>query len=239
MGEKWQIVVPDDFESTSYEYKLNGKIYQRVTSTLGIIAKHRLQNWMRKTGFAKANKILETRQNIGIQVHKLCELFLKGESVNLGTYEKEIREGMCKFYEFAKMANLKPDGIEQRLWSNKYGYAGTADYIGQYKSPERFLSSKIVNHKRVKIPKFKNGAYVIGDWKTSKGFYPTYWLQLAAYAKAFQELTGIKVEGGFITRIRDGKLYVKEMTWKELEKEFEPYLWALKLYKWYYHIKEE
>lgn len=234
--KKWQIIVPEDFEATEKEYRINGKPYYRVTHTLGIIAKHSLRNWMGRIGYAKANKILETRQAIGTHVHKLIELDLQDKAVNLGSYEKEIQEGMCKFYEFRKLAKLKPEGLEQRLWSNKYGYAGTSDYIGYYTSPEKFLASKIVNHKRVKIPKFTKSSFVIGDWKTGKDIYQEYWLQIAAYAKAFEELTGIKLDGGFICRIRDGRLQIKEKTIKELEAIFSAYLSALNLYEWKYKV---
>lgn len=236
--KRWQIVVPKDFEATNKEYTLDGKKYHRVTATISIIAKHSLRNWMGKVGYAKANKILETRQNIGTHVHKIIELTLQGKDVNLGSYELEIREGMCKFYEFQKLANLKPEGLEQRLWSNKYGYAGTADYIGYYTTPIKFLCGQIVNHKNVKLPKFKKESFVIGDWKTGRDIYPEYWLQAAAYSMAFKELTGIQVDGVFIAQIRNGKLRVKEKTWKELETIFKFYLSALELYKGKYQYKD-
>lgn len=237
--KKWQIVVPEDFESTAKEYTLNGKKYLRVTVILSIIAKHQLRNWMGKIGYKKANKILETRQQIGIHVHKLCELTLKGQDINYGAYELEIQEAMCKFQELKTLANLKPEGLEQRLWSNKYGYAGTADYIGYYKTPLKFLSAKIIDHKRVKQPKFETSSFVIGDWKTGKGIYQEYWLQLSAYAMAFKELTGIQVDGAFIARMRDGRLQVKEKTWEELEELFSIFLNAINIYKWKYHIEDD
>lgn len=240
VGKKWQIVVPKDFESTDKSYHINGKQYLRVTATLGIIAKHRIDAWIKRIGHAKANQILETRQAIGIHVHKLIELTLKDEDFNLGGYELEIQEGMCKFYEFQQAASLKPDGLEQRLWSNKYGYAGTADFVGTYQSPPKVKTPKGVVQSPFLVrghkPKFEKPAYVIGDWKTGKAFYPTYWLQLAAYAMAFKELTGIKVKGAFIARIRDGKLKVAEKTWDELELEFEAYIHALELYKWQHKL---
>jgi len=240
--KKWQIIVPQDFESTDKEYCINGRQYLRVTATLGIIAKHRIDAWIKRVGYVKANQILETRQAIGVHVHKLIELTLKGEDCNLGGYELEIQEGMCKFYEFQQAVSLKPDGLEQRLWSNKYGYAGTADFVGTYQSPPKVKTPKGMKQNPFLVrghePKFEKPAYVIGDWKTGKGFYPTYWLQLAAYAMAFKELTGIKVKGAFIARIRDGKLKVAEKTWDELELEFKAYIHALKLYEWQHNLGE-
>ncbi len=241
MGQKkWQIVLPKDFESTDINYRINGKQYLRVTATLGIIAKHRIDAWIKSIGHAKANQILETRQAIGIHVHKLIELTLKGEDYNLGGYEIEIQEGLCKFYEFKQVVDLKPDGIEQRLWSNKYGYAGTADFIGMYHSPTPINTPKGVKQNPLLVrghaPKFEKPSYVIGDWKTSKSFYPSNWLQLSAYVMAFKELTGIQVAGAFIGRIRDGKMKVAEKTWDELELEFTAYIHALKLYEWQHRL---
>jgi len=235
MNKKWKIKKAQIFVSPK-DYKIDGKTYYRVTTTLGVLAKHGLRNWMGKIGCTKAEKILETRQVIGTHVHKLIELNLRGKPVNLGAYEQEIQNGMLLFDLFKKAAKLKPQALEQSLWSNLYGYAGTADYIGYYASPEEYLRSTIVNHKRVKVLKFEKSSLVIGDWKTGKDVYPEYWLQIAAYAKAFEELTRIKVDGGFICRIRDGKLQVLEKTIKELEAEFPAYLSAVDLYEWRYKL---
>ncbi len=231
--KKIKIDKPEIFVSPN-EYKINGKSYYRVTATLGVISKHRLRSWMGRIGYKKANQILETRQAIGTHVHKLIENLLKGKQINLGSYEKEIQDGLKEFKKFAKLSKLKPQGLEQNLWSNEYGYAGTADYIGYYTSCEEYLVATIKNHKRVKEPKFAQTALVIGDWKTGKDIYPTYWLQLAAYVNAFEELTGIKVAGVFIARIRDGKISIKEKAYDELMKEFPAYLAALTLYEWRY-----
>lgn len=215
-------------------YQIDGESYHRVTAVLGVIAKHRLRNWMGKTGYAKAQKILDTRQAIGTHVHKLIECTLKSESINLGAYEKEIQDDLIEFNKFKKVAKLKPMSLELNLWSKKYKYAGTGDYLGKYISPEEYLVTEIINHKRVKNPKFTKSSIVIGDWKTGKDFYPTYWLQVGAYIVALEELTSIKVKGAFIARLRDGKIYVKEKTKEEIMKEFPAFLAALELYEWRY-----
>jgi len=229
MKKQWQIVLPEDFDTTSTCYRIAGKDYYRVTHVLGIISKHRLRQWIAKVGYKASNKIKETRQVIGTHVHKLIELTLQGEKVNVGSYETEIREDMCRFYEFQKQAELEPEGLEQRLWSNKHGYAGTADYVGYYKSPEKFL---VRGHK----PKFTKKSFVVGDWKTSKDIYPQYWLQLAAYCYAFKELTDKTPDGAFVCRLRDGTVKVKEKTWEELKLEYDAFLAALELHQWKYRV---
>jgi hypothetical protein len=228
---KWKILVPSDFETTDVSYRIAGREYYRVTHVLSVVSKDQLQSWLAKVGQKQANQIIETRQVIGTHVHKLIELHLQGKKVNLGTYETEIREGMCKFYEFSKHAELKAEALEQRLWSNTYGYAGTADYIGNYVSPTKFL---VRGHEA----KFPNKSFVVGDWKTSKDIYPQYWMQIAAYCYAFKELTGITPDGGFICRIRNGTIRVKEKTWPELALEYKAFLAALEIHKWKYRLGE-
>lgn len=217
-------------------YKIDGKEYYRVTSILGIIAKHGLRNWMGKVGHKKASKILESRQVLGTHVHKLVELTLQGKDINLGAYEQEIQDGLLEFNSFKKAAKLKPKLLEQPLWSNKHGYAGTPDYIGQYCTPIEYLAAEIINHKRVKKPKFEKSALVIGDWKTGKDIYQEYWLQITAYIKALEELTGIKAKGAFIARIHGGKIQVKEKTREELYKQFDAFISAINLYEWKYKL---
>ena len=131
------------------------------------------------------------------------------------------------FKNFKKHCILTPDATEQKLWSDEFEYAGTADYIGTYKSNEEWLV-------RGWKPKFKNASLVIGDWKTSRDIYDEYWLQLAAYCWAFYERTGIKVKGAFIAQFRDGKIRIKEKSWKELMLDFEIYKSVLILYRWKY-----
>jgi len=227
---KWQIVVPEDFEVTNKNYRFNGKEYIRVTQSLNIINKPGITAWSARVGRKKVETVLKRRCDLGTTVHNLFERTLKGEAFNLGTYEKEIQEDLELFNEFRINTCIVPEALEQRLWSNKYGYAGTADFLGEYKSNKKYL----VRGWKANFPK---GAKVVGDWKTSADIYPTYFLQLAAYIMAFEELTGIKLAGGFIAQFRNGKVRIKEKTYAELKIEFKAYLHALALYKWQHKIK--
>jgi hypothetical protein len=222
--KSWSILLPKDFESTNSEYHLNDRDYSRVTAVLNIIAKPGIRAWAARVGKKKVEAVLKRRCEIGSIVHNLFELDLKGKSFNLGNYQSEIQEDMGLFDEFKINVCLEPEGLEQRLWSNIHGYAGTADYLGKYKS---FLKYLVRGHK----PKFTKESRVIGDWKTSADIYPHYWMQLAAYVVAFEELTGIKLDGAFIAQFRNGKIRVKEMTYDELMLEFKGFIHALGLYE--------
>lgn len=223
----WKIDIPAEMFVSKQYYLIKGKRFVRVTSSLSVIAKPGLLTWFQRVGKREADRIVTNRQVLGSKVHKLVELSLKGETITLDNYEQEIKEDLLLFKEFKKQSKLKPDALEQRLWSTKYEYAGTADYLGQYTSPKDFL---VRGHE----PKFTKSSFVIGDWKTSKDIYDEYWLQLAAYVQAFEELTGIKPAGAFIAQFRYGKIRVKEKTYDELMELFEIYKAVLKLYQWKY-----
>ena len=230
MTKSWKILESEDYTSTHKEYNIDGKKYIRVTRSLSIIGKPGLMSWFASVGRKKADAIIKNRQNLGTKVHKLIELKLKKKPLYLNKLPKdefndEVKLDMKLFAAFNKEAELQAEALEQHLWSNKYRYAGTADFIGRYLSPIRFL---VRGHK----PKFLKSSLVVGDWKTSRTIYPEYWLQLAAYCMAFKELTGIKLDGAFIVQFRFGRVKVKEKTYDELMVEFEAYKHALALYQW-------
>lgn len=226
----WKIEKPDCEVHNEY-YILNGHKYSRVTSVLGVIAKHGLAAWYSRVGMKKAKEVLETRQVIGTKTHHLFEMTLLGKEFNLDEYEQEIKDSVALFDIFKVKTNLGVQAAEQRLWSERYGYAGTADYLGTYTTCNDYL---IRGHKA----KFPDGGLLILDWKTSRSIYNEAFLQLSAYAYAFSELTGIKVDGAAIAHFRDGKLKVKEKTFDELIELFEVFKATLKLYKWAHNIKD-
>lgn len=225
--KKWKILVPEDYEQTGNEYKLNGKFYARVTTTLGVIGKPELMSWVGRIGQRKADEIKTIRTTLGSHVHNLIEKDLKGEEYDITQYNAEIVEDLELFQIFKKKAMLKPDALEQHLWSNEYQYAGTADYIGWYKTPEDYL---VRGHQ----PLFTKKSYVLMDWKTARTIYEDYWLQMAAYIMAFEELTGIKLEGAVLVQLRYGKIKVREKSYDELKLLFNVYKSVLVLYYWKY-----
>jgi len=231
MVRKWEIEIPDDISVDGNKYTINGKHYVRVTKTLGVIAKPGLLTWFQRVGKANAEKVIKNRQILGTKVHALFEHILKGEDVFLETYSQEVQMDVRLFRNFMSKCIVDTEATEQRLLSDEYGYAGTADFIGKYKSnPDWLVKGWKAN--------WKKPAFVIGDWKTSRDIYDEYWLQLAAYAWAFYELTGIKVDGAFIVQFRNGKIRVKEKTWDELMVEFDVYKSVLVVYRWKYKLME-
>lgn len=224
---KWKIDLPADVIVDREGYTLNGKKYSRVTRTLGVISKPGLLVWHQTVGKYKAAEIMKNRQVLGTKVHKLFELILQGKEFDIDNYETEIQTDVTLFNKFKEDTKLNDYALEQKLWSETYSYAGCADYCGNYTSCDEY---RVRGH----ASKFSKGGYVILDWKSSKYIYPEYFLQLAAYAWAFYELTGIKVDGIVIAQFRFGKVKVREKTWDEIMEYFEVYKAVLKLYRWKY-----
>ena len=91
------------------------------------------------------------------------------------------------------LQSFKSIKSELHVWSTLHKYHGTFDAIGTLGiSPELILF----------------------DWKTSAKIYPGMALQLAAYANAYEEMTGVKLKRGIIVLVSkdkpDHKLIVKE-----------------------------
>jgi hypothetical protein len=93
---------------------------------------------------------------------------------------------------------------ETCIYSPKYGYAGTLDVVGM-------ASAK--------------GVASIVDWKTSKRIYPKHRMQTAAYAKAYSEMTGLRVRHRWIVRIgKEGELEPLYLPPETLAPDFEAFL---------------
>lgn len=104
-------------------------------------------------------------------------------------------------------------GTEMEIWSDKYGYAGTMDALLETidsRTGERTLTAL--------------------DWKTSNAMRNEYALQVAAYAKAYEERTGEKVSKAVVVRFgrRSDTFEAKQVL--DLERSFDAFCSALHLF---------
>lgn len=100
---------------------------------------------------------------------------------------------------------------EAPRWSPTHGYIGTGDLIARV-----------------------DGDLAVLDWKTGKRLYPTVFLQLAAYQKAYEE----EFDNHTLTRRlavnigRDGTLSTEERNNDTLEADFSAFLGLLAAWRW-------
>tara|TARA_R100000005_G_C4984297_1_gene193052 strand:+ start:378 stop:1055 length:678 start_codon:yes stop_codon:yes gene_type:complete len=146
-----------------------------ITSVISWVNRDKFSSWRKKVGEEEANRITKAATSRGTDMHTLTEHLLKNDELPTGSV-KPMGEFL---YLIAKDDLKKIDNIhalESSLYSLRLGIAGTVDCIAEY-----------------------NGELAIIDFKTSKKPKPRKWIdhyfvQAAAYACMFYELTQISVK---------------------------------------------
>ncbi|GAH10678.1 unnamed protein product, partial [marine sediment metagenome] len=119
---------------------------------------------------AEADRQRDEAADIGTKTHKAIEEYLKTGRKPKGL-APVIQKTFNAFLIFAKEKKLgKAIAVEKIIYS-PYGYAGKLDFVAPL-----------------------DGKKSLVDAKTSGGFYSEVPRQLAAYANAFEEMTGDKIE---------------------------------------------
>jgi hypothetical protein len=158
--------------------------------------------------------------DIGTCVHKFCEDYI---NFKLGKSEQPeepinplIKNGANSFLKWVTDNNVEFVFTERKIYSQKYGYAGTLDILGKV-----------------------NGNLAIIDIKTSKGIYSSYHLQVAAYREALIEELDLDIKESWILKLgkEDGSFEAKRIdsNGDNHKKDFEGFFGALKVYR---RIKE-
>lgn len=153
--------------------------------------------------------------DIGTEAHGIIEGFLSsgGDRASLLQSEHpQVASCVDAAITWLEVSGFTPTHVERRVYSRKHRFSGTADAIGQIQDQK-----------------------VLIDWKSSKGIYPEYELQTAAYASAYTEETGERIVARFLVRLGkdDGAFEVKELpTRKGLEEDFKAFKSLLTTYRW-------
>ena len=144
-----------------------------ITSVTSFYNRAKFAAWRKKIGEEKANEITAKATSRGTDMHTLTEHYLKNEEL------PEVQPLSDFLFKIAKPELNKIDNIhalEGALYSKELGVAGTVDCIGEY-----------------------DGELAVIDFKTSAAPKPRDWIdgyfvQAAAYACMYYELTGISVK---------------------------------------------
>jgi len=217
-------VIDLSFDSKLHAYRVDGEPIPSATKVLGIIAKPALIPWALKTGsewlernmfhddeldedqgvFTYTSRLTLDKLvkgiksayrgssggaiEIGNETHRWIEeavnTFLEDEGKfgddNLPAMPKdpEPLNSVNAFLEWVGDHEIKFEKSEQRVYNRYDRYAGTVDCIGTV-----------------------NGVRSVIDWKTSKGIYPEYHLQVAAYAQAWEDMSGDQVDQTLVLRL--------------------------------------
>jgi genome maintenance exonuclease 1 len=151
-----------------------GEKYASVTTVLADYGKEGIMEWRKRVGEEKANKISRAATTRGTSVHSVIEKYLKNEDVS----DVEMMPNVKSLFVRMKEELKKIDNIhclEDRLYSHTLKLAGTVDCIAEH-----------------------NGVLSVIDFKTSvrlkkKENIGNYFMQCAAYAQMFTEMTSLPI----------------------------------------------
>lgn len=136
--------------------------------------KKQLTAWRDKVGNSVAQYIMNTAAIIGTETHRLNENYINMErdscNYSLLSYAHHKK--------FIPYLNKIKDvfGVEPKLFSSEMGLAGTADLVAEYEGKISIIDYKTKRSKQKK------------EWMIE------YFIQTAAYAKMWEELTGNPIE---------------------------------------------
>jgi len=148
-------------------YKLkDGSICPGVTTVCGQLGwnKGMLINWANREGLAgrDCNKVRDYKAEIGSLAHSMILAHLEGKQTDTSEYtpkQVSLAENCClSYYEWAKGKIIEPLVVEKMLVSEDMKFGGTPDFFGKV-----------------------DGMPTLVDYKTGKGIYPEYSIQVAAY----------------------------------------------------------
>lgn len=197
--------------SSSGYYRIKGhedKLFPSVTTVLKIIDQPGLAVWQRNlilTQFEKGilksaedvrdvhtlaelrndaeqapTKILSTSSAFGVQTHDLISRILLNDDLPATLSTPELTPIRMAFDQWKEDFPCVIDHSERLVYSTNNLYAGTADALGHRSLPDGSVVRFVL------------------DWKTSSFISPNFALQLAAYAKACEEMDGIPITEAWI-----------------------------------------
>ena len=154
-------------------YTVNDRPMVSITSVTSHFNKEIFVNWRKRVGDEEADRITKRSTSRGTKVHTLIENHLLNKDVDPDTPGSKMLFLQSK-KSLEKINNIY--ALEKSLYSTELGVAGTVDCIAEYDG-----ELSIIDFKTAAKPKPR-------DW------IENYFVQAAAYACMFYELTNIPVK---------------------------------------------
>lgn len=172
-------LIREQSEGTRYYVTDDGKKYPSVTTVLADYGKEGIMAWRKRVGDKEADRVSRQATTRGTSVHKMVENYLN----NAPPYSDEPLPNAKSLFVSMKSTLDRINNIhclESFLFSHELGLAGQVDCIAEF-----------------------DGVLSVIDFKTSKRLKKkadinSYFMQTSAYAKMFEERTGLKVEQSVI-----------------------------------------
>jgi hypothetical protein len=171
-----------------YYQRSPGVFYPSVTTILGYFPKGAFfETWIKDMGH-NADIVMRRAGDEGTQVHNAVEKFLKGEEIRWiepdgkVNYHTHVWKMILSFTDF--WTTYKPTLLlsEEFMFSDTHKYSGTLDLLVDIKGEKWLL-----------------------DIKTSNSVHESYYLQMSAYTKAYEERYLQKVDRNGIIWLKSSK----------------------------------
>ena len=172
-----------------------------VTTIIKILNKPFIPLWANSLGWKRKSykAVLEESSTKGTFVHELIHeyIFKEGKKFDVSDTEKLnfLYENIIAYKEFEKEHTIKPIWGERSISTDKYG--GTVDFYCNLDGKDTIL-----------------------DFKTSKRFYSSHFIQLGAYVQLL-ERNDMNVEQVGILRIKEGEYELKILSRDEIQEYIE------------------
>lgn len=198
--------------------------YGSVTQILAVLRKIGLEFWFKKNTAAFCNEESRKGKEIGVQIHDVIQNHIEKKEAKVETqYGEEIMNALNGFMLFKKEhPEIKLKKAEIILTSEKYGFNGTMDCLGQ-----------------------KGKCLIMGDWKTGKvrrdkgevmpDIYDEYLYQVSAYVMAYNEQEKANIKSAFIVAFAKNEVSYNllDLEWDQIQACFnEVFLPCLKIYNY-------
>lgn len=144
------------FDEASHVYRVGSKVVPSVTQVLGRLSAEEYR-------FVVDRDVMEEAALLGTAVHKMIELDLRGD-LDVEALSDGLQVYYTAWQNFRQLSGFQMVLSEARVYSSKYGYAGTLDMGG-----------------------WLNGRFVVIDAKRTAQVPRTAGPQTAAYLQALDE----------------------------------------------------
>jgi hypothetical protein len=162
---------------------VSAQLYEDVAGTPRMSKIAYLNTLAARLGKERAHtKEMAKAGDIGSQAHSLIEWNLKASLMYEAGPSPHVSDkatwAFMAWEDWKKSVDLKPVFVEQTVFSETHGYAGTMDLLA-----------------------YVNGVLTVLDWKTGKAVYPEALVQNAAYRHALREMGQGDPVQGLIVRL--------------------------------------
>lgn len=185
--DKTRPIFQPSVDHTTYRNS-KGLVIPSSTTLLKLLSKDELVPWANWLGFKKIDVKTEVESHayVGKIAHALIEEYLLHGTIGQGFYEhnnrlREFQAIKNSFMSFIKF--FVPEAPKFKIIRNEFSisgdkFGGTLDLLCEY-----------------------NGKLTLADFKTSKSFYMSMFMQMGSYDLLLRETEGIEVEQYMIIRL--------------------------------------